>query len=138
MRAARRAIGLAGVNAEESLQRALAEAHGDERKLAPALTFLAYTRRFTASVAALAIACHVADGTTAAALEPFRQTAVATLEDLARALDEGRAPAPLPSIGKQLGEAQLSDLVRARVDRLARQVRTLHDAVARMVPSAVA
>lgn len=136
MRAARRAIGLAGVNAEESLQRALSEAHGDERRLAPALAFLAYTRRFTASVAALAIARHVADGTTSAALEPFRRAAVAALEDMARALDEGRAPAPLPSIGARIvEEAALSALVRARVDRLARQVKTLHDAVVRMVPS---
>jgi uncharacterized membrane protein YccC len=135
MRAARRAIGLAGVNAEESLQRALSEAHGDERKLAPALAFLAYTRRFTASVAALAIARHVADGTTAAALEPFRRTAVATLDDLALALDEGRAPRPLPALAPKIEEAPLSDLVKARVDRLARQVKTLHDAVARMVES---
>lgn len=132
MRAARRAIGLATVNAEESLQRALADALGDERKLSSALTLLAYTRRFTASVAALAIARHSPDGSTRAELEPFCRAAVRTLDDLAGALDEGLAPAPLPPIGQRVSSVRLSPVVRARVDRLSRQINTLHDTVARM------
>ena len=131
MRAARRSIGLATVNAEESLQRALADALGDERKIAPALTTLAYTRRVTASMAALGIARH-SEGPARESLEPFRQAAVSTMEDLADALDEGRQPVPLPPIAQRVSSAQLSPLVRARVDRLARQINTLHDAVARM------
>jgi uncharacterized membrane protein YccC len=134
MRAARRAVGLATVNAEESLQRAITEAHGDERPLAPALTCLAYTRRFTASVAALAIARHAADGTTGAALLPVRATLTPLLEDLASALEGGRMPADLPNLDAPLTEAPISVIVKSRVDRLARQAATLHDAVARMAP----
>ena len=129
MRTRRRAVGLATVNAEESLQRALNEAHGDERKLAPALTILAYTRRFAASVAALAITRHAADGAVGRALEPFARRATATLAELAQALDEGRAPAALQGLDDQ---PSLPPLVKARIDRLSRQVTTLHDAVARM------
>ena len=92
LRSARRAVGLATMNAEESLQRALAEAHGDERMLAPALTILAYIRRITASVAALSLA-------------------------------------KFPVLDDALSE---SPLVRARVERLGRQIATLHDAVDRL------
>jgi uncharacterized membrane protein YccC len=136
MRAARRAVGLATVNAEESLQRALTESHGDERPLAPALTCLAYTRRFTASVAALAIARHAADGTTSAALQPVRGTLTPVLADLADALEAGRMPAVLPGMDTSLSREPTSLVVKARVERLARQVATLHDAVARMAPQA--
>jgi len=135
MRAARRAVGLATVNAEESLQRALTEAHGDERPLAPALTCLAYTRRFTASAAALSIARHAGDGTTSAALLPVRMTLPPVLEELASALENGRMPADLPDMAA-LTEAPLSLIVKARVERLERQVATLHDAVVRMAPRA--
>jgi uncharacterized membrane protein YccC len=134
MRAARRAVGLATVNAEESLQRALTETHGDERPLAPALTCLAYTRRFTASVAALAIARHVSDGTTGAALVPVRATLTPALEDLASALESSRVPADLPDLDAPRTQVTMSLIVKARVERLARQVATLHDAVARMAP----
>ena len=134
MRAARRAVGLATVNAEESLQRALTESHGDERPLAPALTCLAYTRRFTASVAALGIARHAADGTTSAALQPVRATLTPVLEELADALESGRTPAPLVGLDAALSTESMSPLVQARVERLARQVATLHDAVGRMAP----
>ncbi len=133
MRAARRAVGLATVNAEESLQRALTESHGDERPLAPALTCLAYTRRFTASVAALAIARHAEDGTTSAVLHPVRAL-TPVLEGLAQALEGGRMPAALADRDAPLSREPMSLIVRARVERLARQVATLHDAVARMAP----
>ncbi|MEO8334566.1 MAG: FUSC family protein [bacterium] len=134
MRAARRAVGLATVNAEESLQRALTEAHGDERPLAPALTVLAYTRRFTASVAALAIARHAADGTTRDNLLPAKDILLPELEDLASALEQGRMPQPLLKSDVTLTQTPMSLIVQARVERLSRQVRTLHDAVARMSP----
>ncbi|MEO5816868.1 MAG: FUSC family protein [Gemmatimonadaceae bacterium] len=134
MRAARRVVGLATVNAEESLQRALTEAHGDERPLAPALTCLAYTRRFTASVAALAIARHADDGTTRATLLPVKERLLPLLDDLASALEAVRVPADLPRIDVTLTQAPMSLIVKARVDRLARQAKTLHDAVARMAP----
>jgi uncharacterized membrane protein YccC len=132
MRALRRAVGLASVNAEESLQRALGEAHGDTRRLAPALTYLAYTRRYVASVAALAISRHSADHPMTPVLEPFRAFVVATLDDLADALMEGRSPRPLPPF-KAADLRGASDLVLARTERLSRQVGTLHDAVARIL-----
>ena len=132
MRRLRRAIGLATVNAEESLQRALAEAHGDTRALAPALTFLAYTRRFTASVAALAISRHAAEHPVAKSLEPFRESAVATLADLSNALMEGTPPRSLAPFDVA---PAASPVVVARVERLSRQVTTLHDAVVRMSAS---
>jgi hypothetical protein len=53
---------------------------------------------------------------------------------MARAiLRRGRAPVALPILDKPLVDAPISSLVRARTDRLARQVTTLHDTVARMV-----
>ena len=132
MRALRRAVGLATVNAEESLQRALGEAHGDTRTLTPALTFLAYTRRSTASVAALAISRHSADRMMTPMLESFRAFVVAALADLSDALTAGRPPGPLPAFEPEtmLG---VSDVVLARTERLSRQVGTLHDAVQRMM-----
>ena len=132
MRALRRAAGLAAVNAEESLQRALGEAHGDTRRLAPAMTHLAYTRRFVASVAALAISRHSAERPMTAVLEPFRAFVVAVLGDVADALNEGRAPHPLPAF-EPAHLAGASPLLLARTERLSRQVGTLHDAVARMM-----
>ena len=137
MRAARRAVGLATVNAEESLQRAIVEAHGDEAALAPALTFLAYTRRFTASVAALAIARHAEDGMSRGALESFRHAVMPVLDDLAASLENARDPFALPELDTPRDAVPLSPLVGARVHRLARQVKTLHDAVARIAPYAL-
>ncbi|MES2178916.1 MAG: FUSC family protein [Gemmatimonadota bacterium] len=132
MRSARRAVGLATINAEESLQRALTESHGDEKPLAPALTLLAYTRRFTASVAALALARHADDGTRGAALVRYREHIVTILEDLATAVDEGRQPRALPEMPDSREDQNLSPVVVSRLDRLQRQATTLHDAVARM------
>jgi uncharacterized membrane protein YccC len=134
MRALRRAAGLAAVNAEESLQRALGEAHGDTRRLAPALTFLAYSRRYVASVAALAISRHTAEHPMTPVLEPFRAFIVAVLADLADALTAGRSPRHLPAFPPE-ELAGASALIRARTERLSRQVGTLHDAVARILSS---
>ncbi len=130
MREARRAVGLATVNAEESLQRAVIEAHGDRSTLAPALTLLAYIRRFTASVAALAIARHSAE-TTESQLDGIERALVPALEELAAALDGGRLPADLPDI-EGAPPTGVSPLIGVRVERLFRQAETLHDAVSRL------
>jgi uncharacterized membrane protein YccC len=132
LRATRRAVGLATVNAEESFQRLLGEHTGPTEPLAPVMAFLTYTRRLTASVAALAVARYALAAPDLAALAPFARAAEAVLDDLAAALVEGRAPAPLPPLG--VGEALetgLPPLLRARMVRIARQIRTLHDEVGR-------
>ena len=132
IRAARRRIGLAAVNAEESFQRVLAEFEGPPAELSPLMTFLTYTRRVAASIAALALARHIAPEGSAAALEPFARRAETVLDDLALAAAERRRPAALPIL---VQDAELDrsavPLLRARVDRLARQIRLLHDAVDR-------
>lgn len=132
IRGARRQLGLATVNAEESFERTVAEYGGPPADLSPVMTFLTYTRRFAASTAALALARHV-DGVDASrALAPFASRADAVLEDLARAAAEQRRPAPLPILvlGAELDRNE-TPLLRARVDRLARQIRMLHDALDR-------
>ncbi len=95
LREARRQVGLAILNAEESFQRLLGEHRGPAEALAPAMTLLTYTRRFTASIAALALSRHSVDAVQAEALAPFAQAADAALADVAAALAAGRAPAPL-------------------------------------------
>jgi uncharacterized membrane protein YccC len=132
MRAARRQIGLATANAEESFQRWLGEHTGSPETIAPAMTFLTYTRRFTASVASLALARHTSPGALAATLAPFADAAASVMEELADALANERAPAPLPILGAvEAAEQPVPPLLRARVDRLAAQLRMLHEAVGR-------
>jgi uncharacterized membrane protein YccC len=129
IRGARRQVGLATVNAEESFQRLLGEFSGKSGDLSPVLTLLTYTRRLTASIAALALTRHTTPGTSSAALVPFLGTATLVLDDLAESVVDRRPPAPLPAPAEVDERAAL--ILRARVDRLARQIRLLHDAVAR-------
>jgi uncharacterized membrane protein YccC len=135
LREARRRIGLATVNAEESFQRLLGESSGSGGRLASAMTFLTYTRRLTASIAALALARHTEPDGSADALRGFADTATRVLSDLAESIEEDREPAPLPSLmaseAARAREAGAPPLLRARLDRLARQIRLLHDAIAR-------
>jgi uncharacterized membrane protein YccC len=131
IRAARRRVGLATVNAEESFQRLLGEHPGADDELTAALTFLTYTRRFTASTAALALARHAPDAPPPAALARFADEARLVLDDLASSLAEERRPAPLPPFADGGDDATLPPLFAARVARLRRQLATLHDAVDR-------
>ncbi|HEY2065964.1 MAG TPA: FUSC family protein [Gemmatimonadaceae bacterium] len=133
MRSARRNIGLATVNAEESFQRLVGESSGDASELSPVMTFLTYTRRLTASVAALAIARYSAPPESQGVLAAFMRLALPVLDDLGDAVEVGRRPAPLPILlgEEDAGPARDATLVRARVDRLARQIRMLHDALDR-------
>jgi uncharacterized membrane protein YccC len=136
LRQTRRRIGLATVNAEESFQRLLGESSGSGGRLASAMTFLTYTRRLTASIAALALARHTEPGGSET-LRAFTQTATGVLADLAESVETGREPAPLPTVmaseSARAREAGMPALLRARQDRLARQIRLLHDAVARWI-----
>jgi uncharacterized membrane protein YccC len=135
LRETRRRIGLATVNAEESFQRLLGESSGSGGRLASAMTFLTYTRRLTASIAALALARHMEADVSGDALRSFAETATGVLANLAESIEAGRAPAPLPTVMAsevaRAREAGLPPLVRARLDRLARQIRLLHDAIER-------
>jgi uncharacterized membrane protein YccC len=131
LREARRQVGLAILNAEESFQRLLGEHRGPAEALAPAMTLLTYTRRFTASIAALALSRHSVDAMQAEALASFAQAADAALADVSAALAAGRAPAPLGVLPEPSGP--VSPLLRGRLTRLGRQLKTLHDAAARWV-----
>jgi uncharacterized membrane protein YccC len=134
MRESRRAAGLATMNAEESFQRLLGES-GDARRLSSAMTFLTYARRLSASIAALALSRHNAPDVAQSTLRMFADTAIGVLDDLAEAIELGRPPAPLPSIVASEAErtrgSEVPPLLRARFDRLARQIRLVHDAIAR-------
>ncbi|HEU4698661.1 MAG TPA: FUSC family protein [Gemmatimonadales bacterium] len=140
LRAARREVGLATVNAEESFQRLLAEHRGPAESLEPMMAALTYTRRLAASIAALAVSRHAADVAEAppapAALEDVRAVIDAVLADAADALLAARAPAPLPTA--RLVELPEQPRLHARLERVARQVRTLHDAVARWAGTSAA
>ena len=103
LRGARRQVGLAVLNAEESFQRLLGEHRGPAEALAPAMTLLTYTRRFTASIAALALSRHSVDAVPAEVLSPFAQAADVALADVAGALAAGRAPAPLGELPESAG-----------------------------------
>ena len=93
LREARRAVGLAAVNAEESFQRLLGEHRGPAKDLEPVMTFLTFTRRFAASVAALALTPLPPDPETTRALHSFADRAAAILDDLSAAVSE-RRPRP--------------------------------------------
>ena len=134
LRAARRAIGLALVNAEESFQRLIGEHGGAEGALAPAISFLTYTRRFTASTTSLALARHTLPQEFAAAVGSFTVLAGGVLDELADAVASRRAPAPLPMLTSFDDEhAPLPPLLRVRTERLGRQLRVLHQSVERYV-----
>jgi hypothetical protein len=66
----------------------------------------------------------------AEALAPFARAVGTALDDLAGALEEERAPAPLAELPEPAGD-HVSPLLRGRTTRLARQLKTLHDAVDR-------
>jgi uncharacterized membrane protein YccC len=130
LREARRQSGLAVANADESFQRLLGEHRGPHAELAPVMTFLTYARRLTASTAALAVSRHSADPGAEPALSRFGEAAERVLDDLASAVVERRAPAPLPPlIEAGADDLPQSPVLRVRLARLARQLKTLHDAI---------
>ncbi|MEP6689154.1 MAG: FUSC family protein [Gemmatimonadales bacterium] len=132
LREQRRQVGLAILNAEESFQRLLGEHRGPPEALAPVMTLLTYTRRFTASIAALALSRHSVDAVSSETIAPFVRVADTALADLVTALGSGRAPRPLPEL-PELSAGTVSPLLRGRLTRLGRQLKTLHDAAARWI-----
>ncbi|MEP6574679.1 MAG: FUSC family protein, partial [Gemmatimonadota bacterium] len=131
LRAARREVGLAAANAEASFQRLLAEKSPGDVEMAPVMTFLVYSRRLTASIAALAITRHTIE-TKAVTLEEFLRIVDPVMNDLVETVAERRPPAPFPHLEHtESAIAALPPAVRARLTRLLRQLETLHDALRR-------
>jgi uncharacterized membrane protein YccC len=125
MRARRRDAALAAINAEESFQRLLAEHGGASELLAPVMTFLTYVRRFTVSIAALAVSRHAVDPSTATVLEQFAASATARLDDAAARLapgGSGNPPPPAAWTADALTSPDIDPVVRARLTRLGRQL----------------
>ncbi|WPB73162.1 FUSC family protein [Archangium violaceum] len=140
---ARRKMGLASLNAEASFQRLLSEPRRRTEPLEPLMTLLAYTRRFAAAVIALSPVHHErAPERVRAGLERFASTVDQVLEDLAGAVVQGRSPVPLPDLTGLLGGetpstggstalAAEDPLLRAQLERVARQLTILHGAASR-------
>jgi uncharacterized membrane protein YccC len=130
----RRATGLAASNTDESFQRFLGEHTGPNEDLSAAMTFMTYSRRLIASIAALALAIHSVDKSADAAVQPALRQAAEVLEDLAESVESGRAPKPMQPLPQMSAEERrLSPLLFARLERIARQLSTLHDAIERWV-----
>ncbi len=139
IRAARRCIGLASNNAEESFQRLLGEYEGPASELEALMTLITYTRRFTASTAALALARHSGSAARTEPLQQFARAATVGFDDLASALVADRRPAPLPEpVDEPPPLLAGPPLVQARVDRLGRQLRMLQEGTERWASRASA
>jgi uncharacterized membrane protein YccC len=132
LREARRAVALATANAEDSFQRLVVEHEGPPSALEPLMVVLTYGRRVAASTGALAVVEPAADAAAREALERFSRSALPVLDDLADAVASGRRPAPLPAPDpRDAVPGPESPLLRARLNRILRQLRALHDAVAK-------
>ncbi|HEY4217902.1 MAG TPA: FUSC family protein [Gemmatimonadaceae bacterium] len=137
LRDARRRVALAASNAEESFQRLVGEHTGAAESLEPMMAFLVYTRRFASSTAALALASGGGSQVSPSAVRDFSDAATYVFDDLADSVTAGRMPAPFPAPGAvTLPDERVSGAMRARVNRLARQLRMLHDAVERWMAAA--
>jgi uncharacterized membrane protein YccC len=132
LRNARRVVSLAASNAEESFQRLLLERRGSTETLEAVMAFLVYTRRLVSSTAAIALAPR-SGPVPSGALDEFQRAAGAVLSDVAHALLTGRAPAPFPAPRSVAVPEAVPPAIRLQLVRVARQIKTLHDAVARWV-----
>ena len=128
---ARRAVALAASNAEESFQRVLVERGGSTDTLEAVMAFLVYTRRLASSTAALALATR--EQSPPGTLEQFQATVDALLADAAHSLLTSRPPTPFPAPGTVAIPDAASPALRLQLVRIARQLKMLHDAVARWV-----
>ena len=143
LRARRRDAALAAINAEESFQRLIAEHPDSNAALETVMRFLTYVRRFTVSVAALAVSRHAVDPSIATVLEQFVARTTQRLDDAAARLGGGNLDPEPPSSTEvwnpEAPEAHsLDPVLRARLTRLARQLETLVAAasdVAALIPT---
>ncbi|QRO02024.1 FUSC family protein [Archangium violaceum] len=140
---ARRKVGLATINAEASFQRLLSEPRRRTEPLEPLMTLLAYTRRFATAVIAFSTTHHErVTERVRERLERFENVTAQALDDIAEAVAQGRAPAPLPNFGGLLGGdeppteiaaalAAEEPLLWAQLERVVRQLAVLHGAASR-------
>lgn len=136
--AARRAVGLAALNAEASLQWRLGELGAASSALEPLMAATTYTRRMTAAATALTwTGPTTAPVASSSAVERFASEAAGVLDDLSRSLADHRPPAELPPdvedgvAGQSEGEG-VDPLLRAQLERAGRQLATLHAAITRL------
>ncbi|MCY1016410.1 FUSC family protein [Pyxidicoccus sp. MSG2] len=128
VREARRRMGLALLSAEASFQRVLSEWKGPAQQLEPVMALLTYARRLTSAVTALSTGGR---GPGAPDLEPMARYTAAVLDEVASAVEQRRAPAPLPPDSPPLEGDALS---RTQGERLVRQLSVLHHAAERLPP----
>jgi uncharacterized membrane protein YccC len=128
VRDARRRMGLALLAAEASFQRLLSEWRGPAQQLEPVMALLTYARRLTSAVTALSSSRSGPGGTD---LEPVARYTAAVLDEVATAVEQRRAPAPLPPDTPLLDGDVLS---LTQGERLVRQLSVLHHAAARLPP----
>lgn len=132
LRDVRRAIALSAANAEDSFQRLLGDHSGPVEELEPIMACLVYTRRFSAATAGLALAGDIDASTARVELDRFAAVVIPVMHDLADAIASGRAPAPLPDALADIRTMTASPSpLHARMRRVARQAKLLHDAVDR-------
>ena len=124
----RRDAALAAINADESFQRVLAEHNDSADTLAPIMTFLTYMRRFSVSIAALAVSRHALDALAKSVLERFAEWATWRLDQSAALLEDREANlrTDVPKSPGMPADLPLGDpVLRARLTRLARQLDTV-------------
>jgi uncharacterized membrane protein YccC len=129
---ARRATGLTASNTDESFQRYIGEHSGHTDDLSSAMTFTTYMRRITASIAALSLLRHGSERPPSGVLAPFVDAASRELENLSESVITNRRPpqkTDIPTLSE--AENKAYPLLSARIERLARQLGTVHDAVDR-------
>jgi uncharacterized membrane protein YccC len=131
LRDARRSIALAATNAEDSFQRLIGEYEGPSEALEPVMACLVYTRRFAAATAGLALAGGIDPAAGDRDVESFATAAASVLDDLADAIAVGRSPSALPELATGTPSGASASPIHARMRRIARQLKGLHDAVER-------
>jgi uncharacterized membrane protein YccC len=137
LRDVRRSIALSAANAEDSFQRLLGDHSGPSEQLEPIMACLVYTRRFAAATAGLALAGEIDSSTERTELDQFVVVVGAVMDDLAEAIAHSRAPATLPASLADIRTMTASPSpLHARMRRVARQAKLLHDAVDRWMSTA--
>jgi uncharacterized membrane protein YccC len=103
----RRRTGLAIGNAQTSFQGLLREPKLDREVVEPVTTLLVYLRRFTGAVTVLAVHLeHIGSIVPLPELATFDRQISLVLEQLADAVEQQIAPAPLPDLGATLESVQ--------------------------------